>query len=156
MTQLNPYLNFHGRAREAMEFYHSVLGGELTSNTFADFQMPGIAEDEVNNIMHSQITTPGGLTLMASDVPASIPLPDQSFITVSLSGSDETELRGYWDGLSAGAEIAMPLEAAPWGDAFGQLTDKFGVSWLVNIAGQGNQSPGQGSGTAEDAAPGEI
>ena len=156
MTQLNPYINFRGRAKEAMEFYHSVLGGDLTSSTFAEFQMPGVAEDDANNIMHSQITTPGGLTLMASDVPGSMPLPDQSFITVSLSGTDEAELRGYWDGLADGATVAMPLAAAPWGDYFGQLTDRFGVSWLVNITGAGNQPDGQGPGAAENAASEEI
>ena len=70
MALLNPYLNFRGQAREAMEFYQSVLGGELTVSTFGDFQMPGVAEDEKDSIMHSQLTTSAGFTLMGSDVPA--------------------------------------------------------------------------------------
>src|SRR5829696_7993623 len=64
-------------------------------------------------------------------------MPDGSNITISLSGDDDAELRGYWDKLAEGGTVTMPLEAAPWGDAFGQLTDRFGVSWMVNIAGSG-------------------
>lgn len=56
-----------------------------------------------------------------------MPLPESSNITISLSGDDEAELRGYWDGLAEGGSVAVPLEAAPWGASFGQLTDKYGV-----------------------------
>jgi PhnB protein len=141
MTRLNPYISFRGTAREAMEFYQSVLGGELTLSTFAENQMPGIGEDEADLIMHGQLEAPGGMTLMGADTPRSMDLAEGSNITVSLSGDDDTELRGYWDKLSDGATVAMPLEAAPWGDAFGQLTDKFGISWMVNIAGAGAEQP---------------
>ena len=136
MPTLNPYLNFRGRAREAIEFYHSVFGGQLDVNTFADFQMPGIGAEEADLVMHGQLSTEGGMTLMCSDLPSSMPLADESNITVSLSGGEDEELRDYWAKLSDGASVSMPLEVAPWGDAFGQLTDKFGTSWLINITGQ--------------------
>lgn len=136
MALLNPYLNFRGQAREAMEFYRSVLGGELTVSTFGDFQMPGVDEDEKDSIMHSQLTTAAGFTLMGSDVPATMP-GEISNGTVSISGNETDEIRGYFDGLADGGQVAMPLDQAPWGDYFGQLTDKFGVQWLVNIAGPG-------------------
>jgi PhnB protein len=141
MTRLNPYISFRGTAREAMEFYQSVFGGELTLSTFAENQMPGIGEDEADLIMHGQLEAPGGMTLMGADTPRSMDLTEGSNITVSLSGDDDIELRGYWDKLSDGATVAMPLEAAPWGDTFGQLTDKFGISWMVNIAGAGVEQP---------------
>ena len=137
MTRLNPYISFRGTAREAMEFYQSVFGGQLDLSTFSDFQMPGIGEDESNLIMHGQLEAPGGLVLMGADTPAGMELAEGSSITISLSGDDDAELRGYWDKLAEGGAVTMPLEAAPWGDAFGQLTDKFGVSWMVNIAGSG-------------------
>lgn len=137
MTRLNPYISFRGTAREAMEFYRSVFGGELDLSTFAEFQMPGIAEDEANLIMHGQLEAPGGLVLMAADTPRSMDLAEGSNIAISLSGDDDAELRGYWEKLAEGGSVTMPLEAAPWGDAFGQLTDRFGVSWMVNIAGSG-------------------
>lgn len=137
MTRLNPYISFRGTAREAMEFYQSVFGGELDLSTFSDFQMPDVGEDEANLIMHGQLETPGGMTLMGADTPRSMELPEGSNITISLSGDDDAELRGYWDKLAEGGTVAMPLEVAPWGDAFGQLTDKFGVGWMVNIAGSG-------------------
>ncbi|MFI5428052.1 hypothetical protein [Aeromicrobium sp. UC242_57] len=79
--------------------------------------------------------TPAGFTLMGADIPVAMELNEGQSITVSLSGDDEAELRGYWDGLAEGATIGVPLEQAPWGDTFGMLTDRFGVGWMVNIAG---------------------
>ena len=137
MTRLNPYISFRGTAREAMEFYQSVFGSQLDLSTFSDFQMPGIAEDEADLIMHGQLEAPGGMTLMAADTPRSMELAEGSNIAISLSGDDESELRGYWDKLSDGGTVAMPLEVAPWGDAFGMLVDRYGTSWMVNIAGTG-------------------
>lgn len=133
-TQLNPYLSFRDTARQAIEFYHSVFGGELTMSTFAEFQA---SEDptEANKIMHSMIETPGGLALMAADTPNSMDYSPGNTISISLSGDDEPELRGYWDRLSADGTVTMPLERAPWGDTFGMCTDRFGVAWQVNIFG---------------------
>lgn len=134
-TLLNPYLNFRDTAREAIEFYHSVFGGELTMSTFGEFHA---SEDpsEANKIMHAMLTSPGGLTLMAADTPNTMDYSPGNNYSVSLSGEDEAELRGYWDKLVDGGIPVMPLERAPWGDTFGMCTDKFGTSWLVNIFGQ--------------------
>jgi PhnB protein len=92
---------------------------------------------ESDKIMHAQLTSPSGFTLMGSDGPASMPYDEGSTVSISLSGSsdEEAQLRGYWDKLSQGAEIDEPLVAAPWGDIFGMLTDRFGTRWMVNIAG---------------------
>jgi PhnB protein len=132
-SKLNPYLNFSDGTREAMQFYQSVFGGEFTSNSFAEGGMPA-EEGDGNKVMHAQLETPAGFTLMASDVPASMGPPSANG-SISLSGDDEAELRGYWDKLSAGGQVTMPLEKAPWGDTFGMLADRFGVTWLVNISG---------------------
>lgn len=135
VTQLNPYLSFRNTAREAIEFYHSVFGGELTISTFAEFHA---SEDpsEADKVMHSMITSPGGLILMAADTPNSMEYTPGNNYSVSLSGDDEAELRGYWDKLVDSGTAVMPLERAPWGDTFGMCTDRFGTSWLVNIFGQ--------------------
>jgi PhnB protein len=133
MATLNPYLNFRTGTREAMDFYASVFGGDLTSTTFAEAGGMGLDESEQGGIMHAQLTTKAGMTLMAADVPSSMEVSPNG--TVSLSGDDEAELRGYWDGLSAGGDPVVPLEKAPWGDTFGMLVDRFGVTWMVNIAG---------------------
>jgi PhnB protein len=132
-TTLNPYLGFRDTAKQAMEFYQSVFGGELTLSTFGDFQA---SEDpaEQDKIMHGMLVTESGLTLMGADTPNSMSYTPGDNYSVSLSGEDEAELRRFWDGLSADGTIAMPLERAPWGDTFGMCTDKFGVHWLVNIA----------------------
>jgi PhnB protein len=133
-TQLNPYLSFRDTAREAMDFYQSVFGGELTRSTFAEFQATDDPAEQ-DKIMHSMLTTPGGQVLMASDTPNRMDYTPGNNYSISLSGDDEAELRGYWDKLSAGGTVAMPLDKAPWGDTFGMCTDRFGVSWLVNITG---------------------
>ena len=130
-THLNPYLSFRDNAREAMEFYRSVLGGELTLSTFGDFQA---SDDpaEVDKIMHGQLESPGGLVLMAADTPAGTDLAPSSNISVSISGQDLAELQGYWDGLAEGGTVLQPFAQAPWGATFGMLTDRFGVTWLIN------------------------
>jgi PhnB protein len=135
-TKLNPYLNFREGTREVMEFYVSVFGGELTLMTFADAGGMGIDESEQDKVMHSQLVTDGGLTLMASDVPDHM-VPDPSAVisngSISLSGEDEAELRGYYEKLADGGTVTVPMEKAPWGDVFGMCVDKFGVDWLVNV-----------------------
>ena len=134
-TRLNPYLSFRDTARPAMEFYHSVFGGELDLNTFASMNA---SEDpaEADKIMHSMLETEGGLTLMGADTPNSMELGSGNG-SISLSGEDDAELRAYWDKLSTDGTVQVPLETAPWGDSFGMCVDKFGVSWMVNIAGAG-------------------
>jgi len=138
-TQLNPYLSFRNTAREAMDFYQSVFGGELTRSTFAEFRASDDPAEQ-DKIMHSMLTTGGGQVLMASDTPNSMDYTPGNNYSISLSGDDDAELRGYWEELSAGGTVTMPLAPAQWGDTFGMCTDRFGVSWLVNIAGPG--SPG--------------
>ncbi|MGM7778664.1 VOC family protein [Arthrobacter sp. KNU-44] len=133
-TNLNPYISFRDNAKEAMTFYQSVFGGELTQSTFAEFHA---SEDpaESDKIMHSALKTDNGLLLMAADTPNSMDYSPGNNISVSLSGDDEAELRGYWDGLVDGGTVTVPMEKAPWGDIFGMLTDKFGIAWLVNVSG---------------------
>ena len=91
---------------------------------------------EDNKIMHSVLTADNGIVFMASDTPNGMEYRTGTNMSMSLSGDNETELRGYYEKLSARGTIGMPLEKAPWGDMFGMFTDKFGVSWLVNIAAQ--------------------
>jgi PhnB protein len=132
-SSLNPYISFKDNAREAMEFYKSVFGGKLAISTFKEFhasQDP--AED--NKVMHSVLEADNGITFMASDTPAGMEYHPAAGISMSLSGDNEPELRGYWDKLSQGGQVAMPLEKAPWGDTFGMLSDRFGINWLVNIS----------------------
>jgi PhnB protein len=134
-VRLNPYLSFRDNAREAMTFYESVFGGELTVSTFADFHA---SEDpaEQDKVMHSQLETPDGLVLMGADTPAAMEYQPQAGVSVSLSGDDEARLRGYWERLSEGGTVTMPFEKAPWGATFGMCVDRFGTSWMINAAGE--------------------
>ena len=134
--QLNPYLSFaDAQAREAMEFYASVLGGELIVMTVGDMGTEGPLAAQV---MHAQLEVPGGLMLMGADAPPEmLQVTFGDNVSVSLSGGqdDADRLRRWFSGLSEGGTVRQPLEAAPWGDEFGMLTDRFGIGWLVNIAG---------------------
>jgi PhnB protein len=135
-TRLNPYLSFRDDAREAMEFYRSVFGGELNVSTFADFHASD-DPSEADKVMHSQLEAPNGMVLMGADTPNRMEYSEGARVSLSLSGDDEAELRGYYDKLSEGGTVTMPLEKAPWGDVFGMCTDRFGVNWLVNISAAG-------------------
>jgi PhnB protein len=131
-SQLNPYLNFNGNARQALEFYHGVFGGNLSMSTFAEFG----AKDspDADRIMHGMLETDAGYTLMAADVTSDMEYQPVAGCSVSLSGDDADALRGYWEKLSASGSTTMPMQKQVWGDEFGMCVDRFGVPWLVNIS----------------------
>lgn len=130
-SELNPYLNFNGNARQALEFYASVFGGNLNLNTFADFGNQGADADR---IMHGQLQTDAGYTIMGADATSDMDYQPMAGFSVSLSGDDGDTLRGYFEKLSAGGTTTMPLQKQVWGDEFGMCIDQFGTSWLVNIS----------------------
>ena len=131
-VNFTPYLSFRGQARDAMTFYQSVFGGELSSMTFAEGGMTeGVVPDQ---LMHSQLE--GAVSLMASDVPESMPFSEGSRITLCFSG-DAAGLdtcREYYAKLGEGGSVGQALDLAPWGDYYGQLTDKYGVSWMFDFS----------------------
>ena len=130
-SQLNPYLNFNGTTRQAMEFYRSVFGGDLNLTTFGEFG----AKDspDADRIMHGVLETSAGYTIMAADAYSDGQYQPMAGCAVSLSGDDDA-LRGYWDNLADSGTVTMPLQKQAWGDEFGMVTDRFGVPWLVNIS----------------------
>ena len=136
---LNPYLTFDGTAREAMTFYQAVFGGTLEVMTFGDMGMEGAGADKV---MHAYLGTDDGFVLMASDMPPGQDgvMPGTTNVTVSISGDDE-RIRGFWEALSDGATVTQPFERQMWGDEYGQLVDRYGISWMVNL-GSGEQPQG--------------
>ena len=137
-TRLNPYLSFKENAREAMEFYKTVFGGKLDINTFKEFNASQDPSED-NKIMHAQLEADNGIVLMGADTPNNMEFRPGTNGSISLSGDNETELRGYYEKLSAGGTVTMPMDKAPWGDIFGMCADKFGVNWLVNVAGEHTQ-----------------
>lgn len=130
-SQLNAYLNFDGNAREALEFYRSCLGGELLINTFGEFG----DETNPNGVMHGQLDTPDGFVLMASDLPPgmSMEITPAHHISLCLNGDDEENLTGYFHKLAEGGQVHVALEKQMWGDLFGQLVDRYGITWMANI-----------------------
>jgi PhnB protein len=132
-VNLDPYLFFNGKAREAMEFYKGVFGGDLSISTFGESgaaNMPGF-ENMKDNVMHAMLSG-GDVRLMASD---SREASDKmAKAELSLSGDDEEKLKGYYEKLSEGGKIKSPLKKEMWGDQFGQFQDKYGVDWMVNIS----------------------
>ena len=136
-SKLNPYLQFRDNARDAMTFYQDVFGGELNISTFGEYggggdETHGAAAD---GVMHAQLESPSGFTLMASDIPPGMDTGgDVKNGTISISGDDDDDLRGYFGRLSDGGQVSVPLEKQMWGDEFGMCTDRFGVDWMVNIS----------------------
>lgn len=130
-TRLNPYVNFGDNAREAMTFYQQVLGGSLQLHTFGEYGAD--QEPFADLVMHGLLETEDGLTLMGADSPPGMSRTVGNNITISLSGDDEAVLRERFEKLAEGGSIDVPLERQMWGDVFGQLTDRFGIGWLVNI-----------------------
>lgn len=133
-SRLNPYLSFTDNARQAMEFYKSVFGGTLTVSTFGE--AGGADGPDADKVMHAMLEADNGFTLMAADTPAGMEHNPGTNISISLSGDDAADLRGYWEKLSDGGTVTVPLEKQVWGDEFGMCVDRFGIGWMVNIAQQ--------------------
>lgn len=133
MPILNPYISFRDNAREALERYQTVLGGELQIMTFGS--MPELPQDpsESELVLHGQLTTDDGLILMASDTPAYMEHQAPQGISISISGTEVDRLRAIWDGLLDGGTVTAPLGPAAWGGDFGMLVDRFGVAWMMSI-----------------------
>lgn len=134
---LNPYFSFRDTAEEAMAFYRSVFGGELSISRFSEY---GAGDDpaERDKVMHSMLTTGTGMVLMAADTPNSMDLTAGDNVSVSVSGDDESVMRGWWEALGAGGTVTMPLEEAPWGGLFGMCTDRFGIHWMFSVGDAGS------------------
>lgn len=132
MVTLSPYIFFDGQAKDAMEFYKDVFGGELTMQKMSEVPkeaMEAAINKDPNRLMHASLT--GDVNIMASD--SARASKKAAKIELSLSGDDESKLKGIFDKLGKDGKVGMPLEKQFWGDTFGMLTDKFGVDWMVNI-----------------------
>lgn len=133
MPKINPYLQLRGQAQEALDFYRGVLGGEASAMTYADAGGMGLPQDEQHLVMHADLDAGPHLRLMLADLSSAE--PDVANGTIMLSGTaeDGPTLTRWFEALAEGGRVDVPLEPAPWGDHFGQLTDRFGVSWMVDF-----------------------
>ncbi|OHV32268.1 MULTISPECIES: VOC family protein [Pseudofrankia] len=130
---VTPHLNFRGNAREALEFYRSVFGGELVAVSYAE--MGNADPATADNVVWGQVTGDNGFRIMAYDVYPHLPWDQgQDPFFVSVRGTDPTELQGYWDKLVDGASVKQPIGPSQWAPLYGQLTDRFGVTWVLDIA----------------------
>jgi PhnB protein len=130
-SRLNPFIYFRGTARAAMEFYRDVFGGRLAISRFAEF---GPADSpDADKVMHAQLETSKGFTLMASDTPQGMEITPGTTMCISVSGTNPAELHGYWERLSEGGIVTVPMDRQAWGDEFGACVDRFGISWMINI-----------------------
>jgi len=121
-----------GQTKEAMEFYHSIFGGNLKMQTYAEGGMTDNPEEK-DLIMHADLQT-DSINFFAADGNAQHQVHMGDNVQLSLVGSDEALLTEWFNGLAEGGHVDMPLVKAPWGDTFGMLTDRFGVHWMVNVS----------------------
>ena len=139
MKAANPYLNFKGNTLEAFEFYRSVFGGEfqavLRFRDFADNGM-GVAEKDLDKIAHVALPLGSGL-LMGTDVvdgmPGNFTVGTNVYIALEPDSAEEADR--LFNGLGAGGQVQMPLQATEWAEKYGSLVDRFGVQWMVSYAG---------------------
>lgn len=150
------HLNFRGDARAALEFYRSVFGGELMVATYADFGAPKDTLD-ADKVVFGQVAAENGFRVMAYDVPAAgqsgtpiepstrrengMTITQEPFF-ISLRGDSDSvdEVTGYWEKLSEGASVVEPLASSDWAPLFGMLTDRFGITWVVDVVAEYNPS----------------
>lgn len=138
------HLNFAGNAGEALEFYAAVFGGEVVASTYGQFGMPQEAPD-ASKLVFGSVESDDGFRVMAYDVPGGttpaagstrrehgLTITDQpTFVSVRAASLDE--IQRFWDRLAAGATIVEPLAASAWSAGFGMLTDRFGVTWVLDV-----------------------
>jgi len=135
-THLVPYLNFDGNCKDAMMFYQSVLGGNLSIQTFEE-AFPETPQEHKNRVMHASLEAES-IRIMASDTSPEYgpPFVQGNNVHLSIIGNDESTLREWFGKLAEGGTVTMPMEKQFWGDVFGMLIDKFGVNWMINVASQ--------------------
>lgn len=133
MSSIHSYLTFNGNCREAMEFYHGIFGGDLNIRTFGDTpeQMPG---SDPKQVMHAFLHS-GDLLLMASDLGSDehSEVVVGTNVTLSIDADTKSLADAYFQGLSNGGQVIMPMGDTFWGAYFGMLTDRFGVQWMVSF-----------------------
>ncbi|MET7422066.1 VOC family protein [Dactylosporangium sp. NPDC005555] len=140
------HLNFRGDARQALEFYQSVFGGHLTVVAYGDFGMPKELPD-AGKVVFGQLTAETGFSIAAYDAPSQSPAAAAPTVTtrengltltgerffVAVGGETAEEVSALWDKLSDGAEIVEKFGPAPFAPGFGMLTDRFGVTWILQV-----------------------
>lgn len=130
MLGINPYLTFNGNCTEAMNFYRDSLDGEMVvMQRFGESPMKGMGDDHA--VLHCQLRI-GDSVLMASDAPPGQAVDPGTNVSLSLGLDDIQKAREYFDKLASGGQVMMPLSKTFWAEAFGMLTDKFGINWMIN------------------------
>ena len=133
MTQINVYIGFNGKCREAMTFYKNCLGGELFFQTVEGTPMEAqCAPETKHQVFHSSITK-GGMVLMATDMVGPDGYQHGNNVALSLNCSSEEEINNFFSTLSEGGKIMDPLKEQFWGALFGCFTDQFGITWMLNF-----------------------
>lgn len=128
------HLNFRGDARAALGFYHSVFGGDQMVISYAD---AGNVQDqsEADQVMWGQVAAGNGFCVMAYDVPSRMPWsPGENPFFVSVRGDAAEEVTAYWEKLCEGGSVLQPLAPASWSPLYGMVRDRFGVTWVLDVA----------------------
>ena len=130
MIGVQPYIAFKGNCREAIDFYKQALGAEeVFSQTYGDSPMPDMGSPDA--IMHATIKI-GDSHIMMCDDPRQEAGSAGGNISLAIGLNEPDKAKEYFANLSEGGSVTMPLDKTFWAEAFGMLTDKFGIKWMVN------------------------
>ena len=138
MIGVQPYIAFKGNAREAIDFYKEALGAEeLFSQTYGESPMADMGPSDA--IMHATIKVGDSHIMVCDDMrPEAAETAGNISLAIGLNEIDTA--RRYFENLSKGGEVTMPLDKTFWAEAFGMLTDRFGVKWMVNCDAPAGES----------------
>jgi len=140
MATVNIYLTFNGNCREAFDFYKSVFGGEFAYiGTFGEMPpqdgVPPVSEADRNKIMHVALPISKETCLMGSDTEGewATNYKEGNNFSISIKTESRGEADKFFNSLSRGGQVIMPMNNTFWGAYFGMFTDKFGINWMVNF-----------------------
>jgi len=133
MKQINAYLHLNNKCKEAMIFYKDCFGGELSMQTVGESPMANQMPTEMKDaILHATLTN-GEAVIIATDMMDPEQAKEGSMISLCINCTSEEEIHSVFDKLSQGGKVGHALEDTFWGAIFGDLTDKFGINWMLNF-----------------------
>jgi len=133
MTTINPYVGFNGQCREAMTFYSACLNGELNLMTVGETPMAGECPEAIQgHVMHATLMRGGEVLLMGTDMTSPEGYSYGNNIALSLNCKSEEEINTLYEKFTDGGKVIDPLGVKFWGDLFGVVKDKYGITWMVN------------------------
>lgn len=132
-VKLTPYITLEGNAREAIRFYEHAIGAEVVSIlTYGEMpDMPNTFTDDLKNLVAHAKLQVGETELMFSDAPFGSPIEAGKRVTICITTNDVEKSKRMYEALRQDGQVNMPFKEEPFSPGFGDVTDKFGVTFQI-------------------------